>query len=573
MNEEQQLALAFMVSARDADAKYTEAQSDGELLKKAPKESVQTHSPEKSWVGDELTQTVTGSNLGDCVTTVCSKHTPGDALSPDGVESQSTHGLTELDRSDHVLSPLVILEKLSEEVVRCSQESSIVLSPEKELSLSSRSPVRNLKPWNNCYPSLNISPCRCVDNSRGSKEQSPNQAEKDWRVVPSQRSVQKSELSTKSASDQERVAQHFSSAETKLLEVQEEGDCSGSHQFEVENLRLALSAVNDWRRRELHASEQLCIQSEGSASSKSNSLGGHMTDGGGLVNYFWGIPFCPSGLDPDQYTRVILCQLETYEKCLKQAQSQLLRKLEFGPPVLPAPVPREAQRARRGQQAPEQSITMSNQDQESDRENEQEVERQEEQSPPERSSDGEESTEEAQIGSDEVERCLVDGNSQEKSSDLFVEETPEEEENGKSCPSDRVESEDSRGIGSSEGGIQPEDDVLFVCAETQQSSSEDVQFKSKNPQRSDTVTAQEPADVVLIEDDSEELHPVISKKACVECPLCGQRFSLEKIEVHAADCNGTSDRDGQWQVRTRSKPRRAGKQNGTDGSNASIFNQ
>ncbi|XP_078087441.1 uncharacterized protein LOC144505266 isoform X2 [Mustelus asterias] len=78
------------------------------------------------------------------------------------------------------------------------------------------------------------------------------------------------------------------------------------------------------------------------------------------------------------------------------------------------------------------------------------------------------------------------------------------------------------------------------------------------------VTAQEPADVVLIEDDSEELRPVISKKTCVECPLCGQRFSLEKIEVHAADCNGTSERDGEWHVRTRNKPRRAGKQNGTE---------
>ncbi|XP_038651148.1 BRCA1-A complex subunit RAP80 [Scyliorhinus canicula] len=527
-----------------------------------------TQSPDVPLVGGELTQTVTGSKMGDCVPAVSSKHAAGDDLSPDKlqeVESLSPHGLTQSDSGEHVFSPLVVLEKLSEEFVRCSQESSITISPEKGLSLSSQSIVRSVKLQSNYSPNINVSPCRCVEKFKGFKELSPREVEKDVHVAASQHNDQKSLSTTQPALDQERTAQHCS-PEAKSFEMREQRDCSGSHHSEIENIPLALPAVNDWRRGELQVSDRLCFQTQcpGSAPSKSSSLRGNLTNTAGLVHYFWGIPFCPSNLDPDEYTSVILCQLETYEKCLKQAQSQLLRKLEFGLPVLPAPVPREIERLRRGQHAPEEPITMPNP--ELDIQKEQES--QGEQNPQEQLADDDQSTEDAQISSDQMER--KDGNSQEKSADMFVEETPEEDVNGRSCPSGGVESKDSRNVASCVGGIHSEDDVLFVCADTQYSCSEGVQPESKNPQPSEMVTAQEPEDVVLIDDDSEEFRPVISKKACVECPLCGQRFSLEKIEVHAADCNG--DRDGDWQARTRNK-RRAGKQNGADGHRTSMFTQ
>ncbi|XP_026183635.1 BRCA1-A complex subunit RAP80 isoform X2 [Mastacembelus armatus] len=59
--------------------------------------------------------------------------------------------------------------------------------------------------------------------------------------------------------------------------------------------------------------------------------------GGQTVHYYWGVPFCPRGLDPDSYTQVILAQLEVYEKSLKQAQRCLLRKAEWGEAILPQP--------------------------------------------------------------------------------------------------------------------------------------------------------------------------------------------------------------------------------------------
>ncbi|XP_072447154.1 BRCA1-A complex subunit RAP80 isoform X3 [Chiloscyllium punctatum] len=540
MREEEQLALAFMMSAKDADEKCTAAQDEEELFKKAIKESLQMHNP-------------------------LSKHAAANSLSPESqhdLEPCTPCGLTESDTSDVDLSPLVVLEKLSEDIVRCSQESSIVLSPEKELSLSSRSLVRNLRVGSNHSPPVSVSPCQCVDSS---VQLTPTKAVKKLKKGTSQLGVQNCRSSTLSASD------HFSNPELKLAEKQDKVNCTGCHQSVVENFQQTLPILKDRRGRELQSFERLCIQSEcsGSVPIKNHSLEGHSNGLNGVVHYFWGIPFCPGGLDPDQYTKVILCQLETYEQCLKRAQSQLLRKLEFGPPVLPAPVPREGQRPRRKLLASEQTIAAANVDQESDGENKQYREQQEEQGAPERSSDSEEFTEEAQRDREAGEAWSIDGNSQQKSPNLFIEESPEVNDK---TNSEQVESEESRGVSSSvSGDVQPEDDVMFICAETQQTSSEDVQSESKSLQEPEMATVQDPADVVLIDDDSEELCPVIPKKTCVECPLCGQRFPLEKIEVHAADCNGT--RHGDWQVRIRSKPRRASKQNGTNGCNPSVFKQ
>ncbi|XP_051903141.1 BRCA1-A complex subunit RAP80 isoform X2 [Hippocampus zosterae] len=54
-----------------------------------------------------------------------------------------------------------------------------------------------------------------------------------------------------------------------------------------------------------------------------------------LVHYYWGVPFCPRGLDADAYTQVIVAQMELYEKSLKEAQRCLLRKAEWGDAIVP----------------------------------------------------------------------------------------------------------------------------------------------------------------------------------------------------------------------------------------------
>lgn len=32
--------------------------------------------------------------------------------------------------------------------------------------------------------------------------------------------------------------------------------------------------------------------------------------GSSTVHYYWGVPFCPRGLDPDSYTRVKICKIK-----------------------------------------------------------------------------------------------------------------------------------------------------------------------------------------------------------------------------------------------------------------------
>ncbi|XP_068186599.1 BRCA1-A complex subunit RAP80 isoform X2 [Antennarius striatus] len=71
--------------------------------------------------------------------------------------------------------------------------------------------------------------------------------------------------------------------------------------------------------------------------SSTSTVGQQRVRGTSAVHYYWGVPFCPGGLDPDHYTQVIVAQMEVYEKSLKQAQRRLLRKAGWRGAVLPQP--------------------------------------------------------------------------------------------------------------------------------------------------------------------------------------------------------------------------------------------
>ncbi|RXM93264.1 BRCA1-A complex subunit RAP80 [Acipenser ruthenus] len=105
---------------------------------------------------------------------------------------------------------------------------------------------------------------------------------------------------------------------------------------------------------------------------------GSMPRGEGAVHYYWGVPFCPQGLNPDDYTKVILCQLEVYEKSLKQAQRGLLRKAEWGEPVLTGPpATHPSRRTRLSRLSKGAGKSRSFQDSQSPRDSEQEGEEEE----------------------------------------------------------------------------------------------------------------------------------------------------------------------------------------------------
>ncbi|XP_041442163.1 BRCA1-A complex subunit RAP80 isoform X2 [Xenopus laevis] len=274
---------------------------------------------------------------------------------------------------------------------------------------------------------------------------------------------------------------------------------------------------------------------------------------GSTVHYYWGVPFCPKGEDPNLYTQVILCQLEVYEKSLKKAQSKLLQKMNFGEPVhLSAPPLR---RSERGKSDSQDSLNQESEDLKDD------------DTP--RPVDNEEEDSEKQlnqcVSSRQPSESLVQGPPEESSFPA----QDEEDKNSQTLLSDTVPGAGTdlepvscenlvtptSNINSNNDVVQTEDgeeeEELTVCPETQPS-----------PERARTVVA-EAADLTegysLSQSSvppSEENIPMESERPQdVECPLCGQQFTPSQIELHAAYCDGTNKSDEQETIVLRRAPR------------------
>ncbi|XP_006873529.1 PREDICTED: BRCA1-A complex subunit RAP80 [Chrysochloris asiatica] len=261
---------------------------------------------------------------------------------------------------------------------------------------------------------------------------------------------------------------------------------------------------------------------------------------GGTVHYFWGIPFCPAGIDPNQYTKVILCQLEVYQKSLKMAQRQLLKKKGFGEPVLPRPPSMIQNKCGQGDEASEKNEGISEDMGDEDKE------RQESRAsvwlskPKDFQESPIKSLKEKLLL--EEEPTTSHGQS---SQGLFVEETSEE---GNSVPA----SQSIVTLTSKRSSIlMPESSAeeITVCPETQLSSSETPDLEREvlpsNRETPDEVRMTVAAQEVGNSKDAEKEIPTstFSSSTRVSCPLCNQGFPSTKIERHAMCCNGLMGQD------------------------------
>ncbi|XP_035382933.1 BRCA1-A complex subunit RAP80 isoform X2 [Electrophorus electricus] len=283
-------------------------------------------------------------------------------------------------------------------------------------------------------------------------------------------------------------------------------------------------------------------------------------NGEGLVSYYWGVPFCPKGQNPDDYTSVILSQLEVYEKSLKTAQRGLLRKVDWGLPVCPCPLERSFGRRFKRHRAPR---LMGEDDEENDEEPEQQ--QQEEQKKAEEA--GEERAE-SQAGPDERTR-----NGQGEPYVVVSSPEAQEELTQKSLLFGQQESMDA--LKSSrksshrdcspiqqrdeyeEGQHEQCDVANTVCPETQLSKDSTPDLMVTSP-----VQPQSRADSEVMEVDEEGTPPAIDEERMeqeqgeeeeeqrephsplsqtVACPMCCCFFTRNKIEMHAAYCDGTTE--------------------------------
>lgn len=247
---------------------------------------------------------------------------------------------------DVARSPLVVLRRLSQEIVESSLVSSIIVSPGKGQPVT-RSSEKSSSPAKSDLS--DVLPSTVGEDFMSLSPTFGKVASGSWRLTPRR-------LFTSPSSSSEAVGHE---PKEQLL------PCTGHSVGEAG----AGSSAMLWKSRTTEQCDSP-RRSGGGAGTKHSSQPGHtakvcvsteqaeQNEGSGgtpdlcmqtaveekhkqeeakdTVHYYWGIPFCPKGVDPNQYTKVILCQLEVYQKSLKQAQRQLLHKKEFGNPVVPS---------------------------------------------------------------------------------------------------------------------------------------------------------------------------------------------------------------------------------------------
>ncbi|TDH05246.1 hypothetical protein EPR50_G00141570 [Perca flavescens] len=282
--------------------------------------------------------------------------------------------------------------------------------------------------------------------------------------------------------------------------------------------------------------------------------------GGPTVHYYWGVPFCPRGLDPDKYTQVILAQMEVYEKSLKQAQRCLLRKAEWGEAVLPQPEkspspespagsPQQFVLRRRGLRLRGKRLSEAADSPPAEAKDDEEDKKEEE----ERASKKEEKNEEREEGQD-TDDCEVCPETQlsddDRTQDLMMVTDAGAESDCKMSPElpevEMILQDDSP----AEQELQPEEE-MEVEVDVFRKAKGNIPVNSSNVRgqhvRKEVEEDGEHPDVEEIEDrglkrsTSPELEPAgvpQSPKTKVDCPICQGSYPVMEIEMHAAYCDG-----------------------------------
>ncbi|NWU90898.1 UIMC1 protein, partial [Upupa epops] len=277
-------------------------------------------------------------------------------------------------------------------------------------------------------------------------------------------------------------------------------------------------------------------------------------EAGDTVHYYWGIPFCPKGVDPNQYTKVILCQLEVYQKSLKQAQRQLLHKKEFGNPVVPSSSLRLSELGKREQINRENGVAHDTEDGDPDGQKEPESitwllpSKRREADCPGHSMEEEKSS----TSDDEPTTSYCQASQLLPAEDVHEDGEPMEiaQRILELAPLGNKRSPDT-------GTENSAEEEVSVCPETQSSPREATEAEREEVcSGSGDVPMQAGGDK-----DADETRTEFSPTAAhhVSCPLCDQGFPATKIELHAMYCNGIlgeeADKDSPVLTRSQRKAR------------------
>nr|XP_016847027.1 PREDICTED: BRCA1-A complex subunit RAP80 isoform X4 [Anolis carolinensis] len=537
MTEDEQFALALKMSEQEAMQLNSQEEEEEELLRKAIAESLSScQLPESSAAAAvPLLSPAPGSPaqshpaeqedpeplaaVPPCTHSLCFGCS---SLSPSNPDDEN-------GQADVAKRPFVVLTRLSQEIVESSLVSSIIVSPGKSQPFA-RSNENPSSPAGSSSSDTLLT--QGDDMPITLSPTFPQKPSGVWPLVPQRLFSGRCNNLSKPTNEQfqscsERDSLAGCSQDLGILDHPNHQDSHLEHRFGPSKKAFLSSGP---------------VQKTGTSENTTPVYSLHMADKESqkeekdMVHYYWGVPFCPKGIDPNKYTQVILCQLEVYQKSLKQAQRQLLQKKAFGEPVVP-----NSGSLRQIEHGKEEDVFRRRESTD-----EQEGCDADEKKEPERtawlpsSTNGEINKNPEknvrQARNYEGEDQPTSGSSQ-ASQVLFAEDVREEREPMQITQSisalTPLDSKRSPDI-STENRAEEE---ITVCPETQPSPSQAIEPESREIHSSSKdVSLQADAEEDVAENKSVQTPPF---EDLMSCPLCDHRFPISEIELHAMNCNGT----------------------------------
>ncbi|XP_063784007.1 BRCA1-A complex subunit RAP80 isoform X2 [Pseudophryne corroboree] len=537
MTEEEQLALALKISQREQTNHVKYRPEEDELLKEDI-QSCHVHDLSTSDRGHDLTNQKHSSE----------EHTRLQEHSEELPLSQSSRFSGESSSK----SPMVLLKRLSQDIV---ESCSVILSPNHKCPVSYLESCKASPPsLNSSVDVLSLSPFKAVALSPVFPLKTPHL----HRLLPCRLFQDKSPSAAKLPDEIDDQCSH----------------CSESSQLD------SISALNTSTQSEFSKgdnvprSEETC--GKNMCNEKSTMLdktkiapvdrielsacrGVKEQKGEDTVHYYWGVPFCPQGVDPSEYTKVILCQLDVYQKSLKRAQRHLLRKMDYGEPIQLAASCQSCNEQVKGNVSQEEDTEEIIEDCDLQKREQSEKE-------PPCDSDGSEephvSSKRQKVFQSPVHKVLEVAHPSpvmlepSHSQALFTKGLPGECAGvtpvalGESAVSPTVVRSRRRLIEHTEDVL---DEEITICPETQPSPA-----RQEDSDREDGTDFTEPTPVpqTCVSDGSPVEDVICLEQTCpknVECPMCGCTFSRSQIERHAAYCDGTNSQQEMAVLRPRHK--------------------
>ncbi|XP_043837585.1 BRCA1-A complex subunit RAP80 isoform X2 [Dromiciops gliroides] len=534
MTEEEQFALALKMSEQEAQQVNDQVEEEEELLRKAIAESLNSCQPSDSsparpaqYHQEKPVVSETPECLFPCPE---SPHSSVPSLSQ-GSQSEQT----EMPKS-----PLVMLKRLSQEIVENSL-SGIILSQEKSQCSLKSNEAPSSPMLSDSSDNLSSPPCKKQFVLSPTFSRVPIGT---WQLVPRKLFADSCVSQEEEMEEREKCLDHTGNLEVQpVVGSPGTGDKLNQAVVESKSSNLFDGGTSQWaedtKYKQPKENSKLGCGSFMATQGKEKTFQPCLPNAidakflreeiGSRVHYYWGIPFCPAGVDPTLFTKIILCQLEVYQKSLKLAQRHLLQKKEFGDPVLPSSYSLSQKDHDAGKQV--KGVTEATTEEiGNNREARKEL----------RASTLRQKSKNTYRSPLEnlKEKPLLEEkpttSHHQNSQVLFAEDIPEEDEvmtiTSSSTALSPLTSKRSPVIAR---GSSAEE--ITVCPETQLSPSEVLELEREEECLS---TKERPKAAVNENIEKEMSASIFSAHIQVSCPMCDQGFPPTEIELHAMYCNG-----------------------------------